>query len=207
MVRQDLESAEVLTKMFADEIKRLISKYNIQKKFLEKARNDLTISNNDLEDAGIRIDSDKEVIDRANAEIERLKGYNDEAIKVLKKEREESANTIKAREAEANSYRDLYNELKEAIYKGIAKPFSQSKTRAEVLYEIKNMHDKIKHQEKIIELARESDARLYAWGNNWKNKYRRLYDLLRKRFRYDSSYNVLKEHRDNEAKLKKKRGK
>jgi hypothetical protein len=125
--------------------------------------------------------------------------------KLCKKIREQQA-TIKEREAEANSYKELYKELTEsqlkyaAFYKDGKK--IKNPTHQEMIAGIKLMMEKYDKAVTAVVISQEDKKAS-------DRKYDRLVALIKRKDKEwiasDSANEILSEHRDNEKKLKEQR--
>lgn len=107
--------------------------------------------------------------------------------------------TIKESEAEANSYRDMYNELRSSVLAGL-NPGDKA-VDAHSSKEVLRAIECIKNERDIF------DERLKDKYEDW-DEYRLKYDrLIRLLNTYENMDSILQEHRDNEKKLKERRGK
>jgi hypothetical protein len=133
----------------------------------------------------------------------------EEVIKLLQatedsrsKQHRELNATIKEREAEANSYRELYNELREAVISYNTFYLKDN--------EITNPSDmQLIEGLKGGDLKDETIAMLKKYNHQSELKYDRLIALLKREAKagVSNAAEILQDHRDNEAKLKERRGK
>jgi hypothetical protein len=144
----------------------------------------------------------------------------------------QSQATTKEREAEAKSYKELYNELKYVVTEGMSNPREAThnmvidalkllKLRKNNFQEIvEGIHVVLKKEYQNLmddELVPAVKETIEGHNSSWdlseehRLKYDRLIALLKRKDKEwvasDSAQVILSEHRDNEAKLKAKRGK